>query len=67
MISQQTRDRWDKKIAFLLEHVEDGGLTSWEIDFVDSVSIRREYGKDLSMQQAITLNRIYRKAEERVG
>lgn len=67
MISQETREGWDKKIGFLLDHAEDGGLTSWEIDFVDSVSIRREYGKDLSMQQAISLSRIYRKAEERVG
>ena len=67
MISQGVRERWDRQIAYLLEHGERAGLSQWEADFLDGASIRREFGKDLTMQQSISLNRIYKKAQGRVG
>ncbi len=66
MISESTRGKWDREIAYLLEN---GGryLSQWEKDRVDEWSIRREYGKDLTMQQAIKLSEIYRKVQGKVG
>jgi hypothetical protein len=67
VISAATREKWDRQLAFLMEHQEEARLTQWESDRVDEWSIRREYGKDLTMGQAIKLSEIYRKAQERIG
>ena len=38
-------------------------LTQWEIDFIDSITIQIEQGKELSWKQSKTINRIWKRIE----
>ena len=67
MIKESIHERWDQQIIFLVKHGKQGGLTMWESEFVDGLVIRREYGRSLNMQQSISLNRIYKKAQRKIG
>jgi hypothetical protein len=62
MISEETRKRWRYKISAVEE--QGVGLTAWEEEFIDSISIQLfTYNRDLSMKQSMILNRIF---EERI-
>lgn len=55
MISGATRQTWDRLIAELEEH---GWLNDWENEFIDSLSMQRSQGRDLSFKQSKVLRRI---------
>lgn len=57
-ITDERREEWKRQVDFLLE---EDGLTEWEDEFVDSVSIWLSDGKDLTRPQSTTLRRIYNK------
>lgn len=61
MISARTREKWIMKLRTIQEAVEYNSmqLNDWEIMFIDSIDRLLSEGKDISMQQSITLNRIY--------
>ena len=63
MISEETRKKWDDKIEAIIEACYGGvvNFTDWENEFVDSLSITRSKGNDLSHRQSKVLNRIYKK------
>ena len=65
-VSNAMRRRWDQRVAYLMEFGEDH-LDSWEAKFVDSISMQRMEGKDLTGRQAGCLTRIYKKIEEAIG
>ena len=56
---------WDDMIDEILGADEIGqiALTSWEAEFVDSVSMQRSKGRDLSAKQTSVLRRIHGKIE----
>ena len=64
-ISEHTRTKWDERIEFLLDNGER--LTEWEAEFVDSLSIRRSGGRDLTFKQSKILNRIFHRIEWEIG
>lgn len=64
-ITDQMRRKWDKRIAFCIEHPKP--LNDWETFFVDSLEHRRSDGKDLSFRQVQKLYQIFKKVEDAVG
>lgn len=65
MVSQETRDGWSKKIKAIIQAKQEKllELNNWEWDFILNVEYRQSHGRDLSMQQSITLNNIYRRVK----
>lgn len=63
MISDETRQKWDDKIEAIIEacYGEVINFTDWENEFVDSLSITRSKGNDLSHKQSKVLSKIYEK------
>jgi len=57
MISEETREKWDDKIAFLMEGADR--LNDWEADFIDSLDSWRSENKDLTHKQSKVLNKIF--------
>ncbi len=63
MISDQTRDKWKRKLNTILKYYESNSiqLNDWELEFVDSIEKRLSEGKDLTFNQSKSLNKIYNK------
>jgi hypothetical protein len=63
MITEETRKKWDEKIASTCVCIENGSVrfTDKELEFIDSFQLRREKGIDLTHKQVKVLNRIYEK------
>jgi len=66
MISDETRQKWDDAVGYLLEY-GDLHMTEWENEFLDSISIWRAVGKDLTFKQSSMLMKIRHRIEEKVG
>lgn len=45
MITQETLNKWDMKISACMDI---RALTEWEEEFIDSISIHREQGNELT-------------------
>ena len=56
-ISDETRERWKKWTAVLLEKAEH--LTDWEVEFVDSIDKWLSDGKDLTWRQSKALRELF--------
>jgi hypothetical protein len=65
MISDETRDRWKERCDFLVENMEM--LNEWEQEFIDSISIKIEHDKDLSLKQSTKLAEIYKMKVDQLG
>ena len=63
MITNSTREKWKMKLKTIQEAVEYNyiELNEWENSFIRSVEKLLIGGSDLSIQQSISLNRIYEK------
>jgi hypothetical protein len=63
MITNSTREKWKMKLKTIQEAVEYNyiELNEWEEGFLDSVEKLLTGGSDISIQQSISLNRIYGK------
>ena len=63
MITNSTREKWKMKLKTIQEAVEYNyiELNEWENSFIRSVEKLLAGGIDLSIQQSISLNRIYAK------
>jgi hypothetical protein len=63
MVTQETRNNWKKKIDAVNETTMKRLLilTNWEESFMWSVTERINNNQDLTMQQSIALNSIYRR------
>ena len=61
MITNSTREKWTMKLKTIQEAVEYNyiELNEWENSFIRSVEKLLIGGSDLSIQQSISLNRIY--------
>jgi hypothetical protein len=61
MITNSTREKWKMKLKTIQEAVEYNyiELNEWENSFIRSVEKLLSCGIDLSIQQSISLNRIY--------
>ena len=57
-ISKETIDKWSMKINICMESTD---MNDWEVEFIDSLSLRRSQGRLLSMKQSQVLNKIYDK------
>jgi hypothetical protein len=55
-----------EKIDFIIES-NPYYLTQWENEFIDSVQIQTNSGKELSWKQYKCLNRIFEKVQDREG
>lgn len=62
-ITPQMRRKWDKRIAYCLEHSEE--MNEWEVSFINSLEVQRAAEKDLSFRQVQKLYQIYKKVEEK--
>lgn len=60
MISDETRNKWQDKIQYLIEERCDQ-LTDRESEFVDSIDSWLDIGKDLTHRQSKVLNKIFEK------
>jgi len=63
MITEATRKKWDEKIDSIYICLTNSSIncSDWEIEFIDSIQLRREKGFDLSHKQVKVLNRIFEK------
>lgn len=63
MITDEMRTQWSKRRDAVYMATEAGvlELNEWETQFMDNVDSLITNGRDLSMQQSIALNSIYRK------
>ncbi len=59
MISEETKQKWDDRIALLLER--DHRLSDRELEFVESIQLQRSHGKILSTPQVSWLYHIFEK------
>lgn len=66
MISNETRQKWQKAVGYLMEY-GDGHMDEWEANFLDSISIRLSVGLDLTFKQSSKLYKIWHRVEEEVG
>jgi hypothetical protein len=64
MISDDTRSRWDSRIALCVKYYEK--LNDWEMGFIDSVQVWRAQGTDLSFKQSSKLADIFHALEDRL-
>jgi hypothetical protein len=66
MISPETRARWREKLSVIKKSVVSGEytLSNWEQDFAASIECRLSDGVDITMQQSIALDSLYRKVTE---
>ncbi len=64
-VTADMRKRWDHRIEFLLEYHKH--MSDWEVEFVDSLSMHRSNGENLSMKQSAKLTEVFHRIEERVG
>ncbi len=55
MITDERRREWDIKIEALILCI---GLSTWEIEFVDSLYSWRLFDKDLTLHQSMKLREI---------
>jgi hypothetical protein len=65
LVSEETKKRWNERIAFLLDHSDD--LTEWESTFIQDIEKRLADGKYLTLAQSSKLNQIFHKVEEAIG
>ena len=65
MITQKTRNKWDKRIKFLRAHPEH--ITEWESNFLLSIRTKRFYHEVLSLHQSFKLNEIYNRVDWKIG
>jgi hypothetical protein len=65
MISDATRDRWRRRVDFLVEHQER--LGEWESQFVDSMSIKVENDQTLTLRESRKLAEVYHRIEGILG
>jgi len=63
-VTDETRNKWDERIAFLFLHSEH--TDDWETEFVDSMELIRSRGRDLTLRQSFKLGKIFHKVEEKV-
>ena len=64
MITNQTRQKWDRMIQAIWDSAsydETFELSQWETEFLDGVSLRRSADRDLTFKQAQVLRNIYSK------
>jgi len=63
MVTNSMRERWKIKLKTVQEAYEYNSieLNEWETNFISSIDKLLSDGDDLSMQQSISLNRIYEK------
>ena len=64
-ISNQTRRKWAKRVAFCLE--QQALLTDWELGFIEDMDRLLDKKIDLRIGQSFKLNEIYHKVEEATG
>jgi hypothetical protein len=57
VISEARKKEWNDEVAFILKYGE-GHLTEWEGDFIDSISMQLEQGRELSFKQSSVLRKI---------
>jgi hypothetical protein len=65
MVSEETRKKWNERIAFILEHGDS--LTDWEAAFAQDIEKRLSDGHDLTLAQSSKLNQVFHKVEEAIG
>jgi len=65
MISDELRNKWNKKVNAIKEAIENKSidLNDWEISFIDSIDIQLNSKKDISFKQSSILSKIYDKIE----
>ena len=58
---------WDEGYLTLIEDCEkrESRLNSWEREFLDSISVQLEDGRDLSEKQAERLDKIWERVTEK--
>jgi len=63
MISDELRNKWNKKVNAIKEAIENKSidLNDWEISFIDSIDIQLNNKKDISFKQSSILSKIYDK------
>jgi len=64
-ISNQTRRKWAKRVAFCLE--QQNLLTDWELDFIESIDKQLDEKNDLTLRQSFKLGEIFKRMEEKIG
>ena len=64
-ISKETIEKWNNKSTSLMEALNCGLIfvSEWEEDFIASVYKQVTEGRELSMKQSLTLNKLYSKLE----
>lgn len=63
-VTEHMKKEWDKMVDFI---IDNGELSEWESSFIDSMSIRRSDGKDLSFKMSSKLRELYNREQQRVG
>ena len=64
-ISDQTRRKWAKRVAFCLEYQDL--LTDWELGFMEKMDILLDKEIDLSIRRSFKLGEIFKRVEGEVG
>ncbi len=64
-ISNQTRRKWAKRIAFCWD--QQDLLTGWEIGFIESIDKQMDEENDLTLRQSFKLGEIFKRVEEKIG
>ena len=59
MVTKETRAKWDDRIALCMARAEK--MSDWEVEFMDSIELRRSLGYELSTKQVSTLYTICNK------
>ena len=65
MISDELRNKWNKKVNAIKQAIENKSidLNDWEISFIYSIDIQLNSKKDISFKQSSILSKIYDKIE----
>ena len=65
MVSEARKTEWRHRVDYLLENAT--ALTTWEVEFVDSLEKWLGDGKELTFPQSRKLGEIFKAVEEEVG
>ena len=65
MISEETKEKWRKKLTAIAVARCSGSLSlsEWESEFIDSINTAINTDKELSFKQSSVLSKIYGKIE----